>query len=87
VDTIINFSNVAEVEAYLKFATLASKFVELTMPTMFVPPPPTPMNLSGHPKIAEAVEFAAKSSSFDVVNQHFENPTVKVANFRFVAEI
>ncbi|WZH42098.1 Amino_oxidase domain-containing protein [Fusarium acuminatum] len=87
VDTITNFSNVAEGQAYLKFATLASKFVELTMPTMFVPPSTAPMNLPDHPDIAEAVEFAAKSSSLDVVDQYFKNPVVKVAILRFVTEI
>ncbi|KAL9566984.1 hypothetical protein ACKAV7_008753 [Fusarium commune] len=87
VDTITDFSNEEEGQAYLKFATLASKFVELAMPSMFVPPSETPLDLLGHPEIAEAVEFAAKNCSLDVVDQYFKNPTVKVAILRFVTEV
>ncbi|ENH75306.1 Pyridine nucleotide-disulfide oxidoreductase domain-containing protein 2 [Fusarium oxysporum f. sp. cubense race 1] len=86
VDTITDFSNEAEGQAYLKFATLATKFVELSMPSMFVPPT-TPVDLSAHPEIAQAVEFAAKNSSLEVVEQYFKNPTVQVAILRFVTEV
>ncbi|KAI7974980.1 hypothetical protein EIK77_002760 [Talaromyces pinophilus] len=87
VDIITDFSNEAEGQAYLKFATLASKFVELSMPAMFVPPSATPPDLSGHPEIVQAVEFATKNCSLDVVDQYFKNPTVKVAILRFVTEV
>ncbi|EMT72626.1 hypothetical protein NOF04DRAFT_17932 [Fusarium oxysporum II5] len=86
VDTITDFSNEAEGQAYLKFATLATKFVELSMPSMFVPPT-TPVDLSAHPEIAQAVKFAAKNSSLEVVEQYFKSPTVQVAILRFVTEV
>ncbi|KAJ4109599.1 hypothetical protein NW765_004487 [Fusarium oxysporum] len=76
VDTITDFSNEAEGQAYLKFATLATKFVELSMPSMFVPPT-TPVDLSAHPEIAQAVEFAAKNSSLEVVEQYFKTQQSK----------
>lgn len=87
IGVITDFSNEEEGQSYLKFATLATKFVELSMPAMFVPPSETPMDLSAHPELAQAVEFAAKNSSLEVVEQYFKNPTVKVAILRFVTEV
>ncbi|KAF9768226.1 hypothetical protein IL306_014500 [Fusarium sp. DS 682] len=87
VDTIADFSSEAEGKAYLKFATLAVKFVELAIPGMFVPPSSTPPDLSEHPEIAEAVAFATKNCSLDIVDLYFKDPTVKVAILRFVTEV
>ncbi|KAF5235500.1 hypothetical protein FANTH_11692 [Fusarium anthophilum] len=87
VDTITEFSNMAEGQAYLEFATLACKFVELSMPSMFVPPSTDSVDLSSHPDVAKAIEFAGKSSSLDVIEQYFKDPTVKVAILRFVTEV
>ncbi|KAF5579879.1 FAD dependent oxidoreductase [Fusarium subglutinans] len=54
---------------------------------MFVPPSSTPPDLSEHPEIAEAVAFATKNCSLDIVDLYFKEPAVKDAILRFVTEV